>query len=97
MPQVPLATAEMLQCCGLEQAQELCRVIFCILFLIFRTCYWPLESYKYWVDALACLLRREAAAEGGGEAETLAGRLRREQRVLLEHVPAAGTVGKDSS
>jgi len=52
---VPLATAELLQICGLEQAQELCRVLFCVLFLVFRTCYWPLESYKYWVDALACL------------------------------------------
>jgi len=52
---VPLALIELTQCAGLEAAQEACRVLFCIVFLAFRTIYWPIESYKYWCDALAAL------------------------------------------
>ena len=37
---VPLALIEFMQICKLPEAEELCRVIFCIVFLIFRTVYW---------------------------------------------------------
>jgi len=52
---VPLALIELFQCAGMPGAQEACRVLFCVVFLVFRTFYWPLESYKYWRDALAAL------------------------------------------
>jgi hypothetical protein len=57
---VPLALAELAQACGMVGVQEACRVAFAVLFLIFRTAYWPIESYKYWSDALATLNGRNA-------------------------------------
>jgi len=50
---VPLALIELFQAAKMPAMQEHCRVLFCIIFLIFRTVYWPIESYKYWVDELA--------------------------------------------
>ena len=52
---VPLALIELTQALELPAAVEACRVAFCVAFLAFRTFYWPVESYKYWTDALAVL------------------------------------------
>mmetsp|Transcript_61484 Transcript_61484/g.121630 ORF Transcript_61484/g.121630 Transcript_61484/m.121630 type:complete len:124 (-) Transcript_61484:386-757(-) len=52
---VPLALIELAQAAHLPGLQEACRALFCITFITFRTVYWPIESYKYWADALAAL------------------------------------------
>merc|ERR1712087_444160 len=52
---VPLAIIELCQAAGMPSVLEASRVLFVIVFLLVRTIYWPIESYKYWVDALAVL------------------------------------------
>ena len=39
----------------MPRLHEALRVIFCVFFLIFRTFYWPIGSFRYWRDALAAL------------------------------------------
>ena len=52
---IPLSAIELFQAAELPGPTEACRAIFCVVFIIFRTLYWPIESYKYWADALAAL------------------------------------------
>jgi len=52
---VPLAIIELFNCAGMPAVQEVFRVLFCVLFLIYRTVYWPIVSYGFWLDEIAAL------------------------------------------
>jgi len=59
---IPLCAAELAKYLGSEQLVSLLQAIFALLFVGFRTLYWPCVSYHFWADSVAAL-RGEAGAD----------------------------------
>jgi len=50
---VPLACIELTTILGLPAATEALRTLFAVIFLVVRTCYWPIVSAGFWSDVIA--------------------------------------------
>lgn len=52
---IPLCLIDLAECLGAERAELALKAIFAVLFLGFRTIYWPIVSFSFWSDCLSAL------------------------------------------